>query len=124
VHLISYSKSWRRHLLVSSPLPNQNPENHSLAACKLSSIIVSIRVARQNSGSRIFLNCTKNTELTPLPFARTFSFALHQKIEIKLSQQTQPKIRTGMRPQPHRNLSPSSFIIETKLERNRTGRPS
>ncbi len=27
----------------------------------------------------IFLNCTKNTELTPRPFARTFSFALSIK---------------------------------------------
>jgi len=27
----------------------------------------------------IFLNCTKNTELTPEHFARTFTFASHKK---------------------------------------------
>jgi hypothetical protein len=37
--------------------------------------------ALQKSASRIFLNCTKNTELTPRSFARTFSFVLNQKIK-------------------------------------------
>jgi hypothetical protein len=37
---------------------------------------------RQKSLPNIFLNCTKNTELTPRPFARTFSFALSKKIEL------------------------------------------
>jgi len=39
-------------------------------------------------GNSNFLNCTKNTELTPLDFARTFSFALARK-----SSWSQPRFR-------------------------------
>jgi hypothetical protein len=41
--------------------------------------------------SKIFLNCTKNTELTPHPFARTFVIALNQKVSLTL-----PETVTGM----------------------------
>jgi hypothetical protein len=38
------------------------------------------------SPPRIFLNCTKNTELTARPFARTFTLALSQKVKRNLAE--------------------------------------
>jgi len=35
---------------------------------------------RENSAPKLFLNCTKNTELTNAHFTRTFGVALDKKI--------------------------------------------
>jgi hypothetical protein len=40
------------------------------------------------SSPELFLNCTKNTELTPRPFTRTFSFAFNQKMKSNSAEDT------------------------------------
>src|SRR5215469_9534188 len=44
------------------------------------------------SAARLFLNCTKNTELTRVHFLRTFSFALTQKVAWLSRPKTVPRL--------------------------------
>jgi hypothetical protein len=74
---------------------------------------ISRLVPIHNFPPAIFLNCTKNTELTSRPFARTFTFALNQKLN-----RTQPKTFTGMRPNALR-LQHSLAITIRRRDRER-----
>ena len=59
--------------------PHASPAGELAPCTRLSATSVtrcSIPVHSSHSAANIFLNCTKNTELTPRPFARTFTLAL------------------------------------------------
>jgi hypothetical protein len=57
------------------------------------------RVHPSHSVTLIFLNCTKNTELTTRHFARTFCFALNTKINLNSARDPKWLSRNQMRRQ-------------------------
>ena len=63
-------------------LPALSPQRNSPPRTRLSgtsSRTSVVAVHPPKSAPELFLNCTKNTELTPRPFTRTFSFAFNQE---------------------------------------------
>jgi hypothetical protein len=73
----------------------------------------SLRGNPQKSAANIFLNCTKNTELTQRPFARTFILALSIKKRNQLGPDStryemNRRVIVSIRRQ-------SSFTIERKI---------
>jgi hypothetical protein len=64
-----------------------------------------IHIYPSQSASQIFLNCTKNTELTARPFAPTFTLALNKKLKLG-----QDGNRPGKQPGSRHNLNQQSTI--------------
>ena len=72
-------------------LPALSPQRNSPPRTRLSgtsSRTSVVPVHPPKSAPELFLNCTKNTELTPRPFARTFSFAFNQEMKSNSAEDT------------------------------------
>jgi hypothetical protein len=65
------------------------------------------------SAAEIILNCTKNTELTREPFARTFSFALTQNVQLSSGPKRQQEAAASSR---HRANSATGFRTMKSME--------
>jgi len=72
-------------LPVLSPQPNSPPRTR-LGGTSSRTFLVPVHPPK--SAPELFLNCTKNTELTPRPFTRTFSFAFNQKTKSNSAEDT------------------------------------
>jgi len=82
----------------------QNPRQR--AAKPESFSLFRIGVPLQNRRFSVFLNCTKNTELTARPFARTFCFASESAIDKQNGMDKQARSRIRIVTRNMKNPSP------------------